>query len=77
MAIRTRSRHTLRGANQDLVTAAASRYGVPADIVLSVAQNESGFRRTAVSSAGAVGIMQLIRRRPRGSASTPATLRRT
>ena len=58
MPVRIRS--TLRGTNQDLVTAAAAKYGVPADIALSVARTESGFSQSAVSPAGAIGIMQLM-----------------
>ncbi len=39
---------------------AASMYGVSVNLLTSIARAESGFRTDAVSSAGAVGIMQLM-----------------
>ena len=39
---------------------AASRYGVPVSLLTAVAKVESGFTPTAVSSAGAQGLMQLM-----------------
>ena len=54
---------TLRGTPDpgivsQISTAAASN-GIPPSIALSVANAESGFNQSAVSSAGAIGIMQL------------------
>lgn len=43
-----------------LATPIAREYGVPLALVLAVAAQESGFRPGAVSSAGAVGLMQLM-----------------
>lgn len=39
---------------------AAFTYGVPVNLLTSIARAESGFHTNAVSSAGAVGIMQLM-----------------
>jgi LysM repeat protein len=38
----------------------AGRFGVPPALALAVAWHESGWRQAAVSSAGAIGIMQLL-----------------
>lgn len=45
---------------QELVRLAAQRYGLPPEFVASVAQAESAWRADAVSSKGAVGLMQLM-----------------
>ena len=45
---------------QDLVAAAADREGVPRELALSLARQESGFNPRAVSWAGAIGVMQLM-----------------
>jgi soluble lytic murein transglycosylase-like protein len=45
---------------QQMITAAAQQYGVDPALALGVAQTESNFSPTAVSSAGAVGVMQLM-----------------
>lgn len=42
------------------ITTAANQYGVDPGLALSIAKNESGFNPAAVSSAGAVGPMQLM-----------------
>lgn len=47
-------------STEELVTAAANRNGLPADFVRSVVAVESGFRTDAVSSKGAIGLMQLM-----------------
>lgn len=43
-----------------LIANAASQYGVPSQIALEVAIQESGLNPNAVSPAGAVGVMQLM-----------------
>ncbi len=43
-----------------LVDAAASRYGVDANLLHAVIQAESGYNSTATSAKGAVGLMQLM-----------------
>jgi len=45
---------------EELVTAAANRHGLPAEFVRSVVAAESAFRANAVSSKGAIGLMQLM-----------------
>lgn len=45
---------------QEKISLAASRYGVPESIALAVAWQESRYRQSAVSSAGAIGVMQLM-----------------
>jgi N-acetylmuramoyl-L-alanine amidase len=49
-----------RQAVRDLIVAEAARQGVPAAFALAVAWQESGWQQGVVSSAGAIGIMQLI-----------------
>ncbi len=44
-----------------VLRAEAARSGVPADLVEAVAWHESGWNQSAVSSAGAVGVMQVMR----------------
>jgi len=43
-----------------LFSAAAAQYGVPVTLLAAVAQQESGFDTSAVSSAGAEGVMQIL-----------------
>lgn len=50
------SRTQVRG----LVTRVAQRYGVPAHLALAVAWQESGWQQRRVSSAGALGVMQVL-----------------
>jgi hypothetical protein len=45
---------------KQLLNAAARRYGLPAKLLHSIAQAESGYQQSAVSPAGAIGIMQLM-----------------
>jgi hypothetical protein len=44
----------------DLFSRAASRHGVDASVLAAVAQQESGFNSSAVSPAGAQGLMQFM-----------------
>jgi hypothetical protein len=45
---------------RDLLNQAAKSQGIPGELVQSVARAESGFRQDAVSSRGALGLMQLM-----------------
>jgi soluble lytic murein transglycosylase-like protein len=47
-------------STQSRIAAAADRYGVPQSIALAVARAESGYNQSAVSSSGAIGVMQLM-----------------
>jgi soluble lytic murein transglycosylase-like protein len=49
-----------RAPIRDLIAAEAQRYGVPVALALAVAWQESGWRQEVVSSAGAIGVMQLL-----------------
>ena len=42
------------------VTSSAEKYGVDEELVFAVIRTESGFREEVVSSAGAVGLMQIM-----------------
>ncbi len=44
----------------ELIDLAAERYGLPRELLHSVAAAESGYRQDAVSRKGAIGIMQLM-----------------
>ena len=44
----------------DLFTQAGARYGVSAPVLAAMAKTESGFNSSAVSSAGATGLMQFM-----------------
>jgi soluble lytic murein transglycosylase-like protein len=48
------------GVYQDMARAAARRHNVPEDLFLRLVRTESGFRPTAVSSKGAIGLAQLM-----------------
>ncbi len=48
------------GAYQGLFEAAAAKYGVPANVLAAVAKVESGDNPSAVSGAGAEGLMQIM-----------------
>ena len=45
---------------KELVTKYANEYAVPSELVFAVIKTESNFKPDAVSSAGAVGLMQLL-----------------
>lgn len=49
-----------RGPVMDMVRAAAERYGIDPDFAMRLAKQESGFNQNAISSAGALGVMQLM-----------------
>ncbi|MGH2358688.1 MAG: lytic transglycosylase [Candidatus Limnocylindria bacterium] len=49
-----------RDVVRQMVVEEAGRFGVPAAFALAVAWQESGWRQDARSSAGAVGVMQLL-----------------
>lgn len=49
-----------RDAVRRVIVEEAKRFGVPAALALAVAWQESGWRQDVVSSAGAVGVMQLL-----------------
>jgi LysM repeat protein len=49
-----------RDAMRQLIVTEAQRFGVPPAFALAVAWQESGWRQEVVSSAGAVGVMQLM-----------------
>jgi soluble lytic murein transglycosylase-like protein len=49
-----------RTAVRNLIIAEARRAGVPVRFALAVAWQESGWRQSVVSNAGAVGVMQLL-----------------
>ena len=49
-----------RSAVRQVIVEEAARYGVPAAFALAVAWQESGWQQGVVSSAGAVGVMQLM-----------------
>lgn len=61
-AITGTSFRTAAGATPygDLFAAAEQKYGVPAALLSAVAKQESGYNPTAVSHAGAKGLMQLM-----------------
>src|SRR5208283_5498010 len=59
---------------QDLLTDAALRYGLPPAIVHSVAQAESGYRPSAISPKGAIGVMQLMPGTARQFEADPANV---
>jgi soluble lytic murein transglycosylase-like protein len=48
------------GVYQDMARAAARKHRVPEDLFLRLVRTESGFRPTAVSSKGAIGLAQLM-----------------
>ena len=49
-----------KGSIKEMLVQTAQKYGVNSNLVLAVANAESGYRSDAVSSAGAVGVMQLM-----------------
>ena len=51
---------------KQMLVESAQQYGVDTDLVLALANAESGYRADAVSSAGAVGVMQLMPETARG-----------
>ncbi|MBX4206337.1 transglycosylase SLT domain-containing protein [Candidatus Parcubacteria bacterium] len=46
--------------NEAMIRAAADKYGVPTDVAIGVSLLENGGSETAVSSAGALGVFQLM-----------------
>lgn len=45
---------------QDQIISSANSYGIDPNLALAVAKQESGFNQNAVSSAGAIGVFQLM-----------------
>jgi soluble lytic murein transglycosylase-like protein len=54
------SSSTSSGNFESIIQQASKKYGVDADLVKAVIQNESAYDPTAISSAGAMGLMQLM-----------------
>jgi len=54
------SSSTSSGNFESIIQQASKKYGVDADLVKAVIQNESAYDPSAVSSAGAMGLMQLM-----------------
>jgi soluble lytic murein transglycosylase-like protein len=52
--------YSYKVTTQDKVAAAAAAYEVPIDLAQRLARQESGFDQSRVSSAGAIGVMQLM-----------------
>ena len=55
-----------KGSIKQMLVDAAEKHGVDSKLVLALANAESGYRSDAVSSAGAVGVMQLMPDTARG-----------
>ncbi|MGZ6826158.1 MAG: LysM peptidoglycan-binding domain-containing protein [Mycobacteriales bacterium] len=49
-----------RAKVKDLIRAAARRHGVPVDLALALAWQESGFQQRVVSPVDAIGVMQVL-----------------
>lgn len=49
-----------RGGTESIIEAAARKFGVDSDLVKAIATAESGINQNAISSVGAVGVMQLM-----------------
>ncbi len=49
-----------KGSIKNMLVETAQKYGVNSDLVLALANAESGYRADAVSPVGAVGVMQLM-----------------
>lgn len=45
---------------QDAINAAAAKYGISPSLLTAVATQESGLNQSSVSTAGAIGVMQLM-----------------
>jgi soluble lytic murein transglycosylase-like protein len=60
MAYRRKGLGASNPAVQNSVIAAANRYGVSPQLALGVAYAESRYNPTAISPAGAIGVMQLM-----------------
>lgn len=50
----------LGASTPDLISAAASKYGVPPSLALAVATRESGLNQSAVGTSGERGVFQLM-----------------
>ena len=56
----TRQLGQASGAIVDMIAAAALRYGVDPNLAVAQARAESNLNQAAISSAGAIGVMQLM-----------------
>ena len=68
----TKASHSQRASRfDDIIRQAAARYGVDADLVHAVVQAESDYDPDCQSSAGAIGLMQLMPQTARGLGVDP------
>lgn len=74
LAMAAYAAHGLPLADAVALVDAADKYGLPVDLVLRVIEVESGFRPDAVSSAGAVGMMQVMPATAKGMGYDPRRL---